>query len=376
MNKLNTPYGDFDLSRYPQRKKETLRAWDAADEYLLSYLNGNLPTGSKVLIINDNFGALAISLNSFNPTVHTDSFLSFQGILHNFKVNKIDINAITLLTSVQNLNDVYDFVIIKVPKSHAYLEDILFKIKPHINKETTIIAAAMAKNIHSSTLKLFESIIGETHTSLAKKKARLIFSKFTTGKNVNSPYPQCFDLDTGDLTLNICNNANVFSREKLDIGTRFFLENFPDCQQHNTIVDLGCGNGILGIIAASQNDSAKIIFTDESYMAIASAQQNFNQAFSKQRKADFLATDCLASVKKDSVDLILCNPPFHQNHTVGDHIAWQMFNEAYKALRQGGELWIVGNHHLAYHTKLKKIFSNYKVAASSKKFAVMFSVKK
>ena len=32
----------------------------------------------------------------------------------------------------------------------------------------------------------------------------------------------------------------------------------------------------------------------------------------------------------------LCNPPFHQQHAVTDHIAWQMFNDSFKALKQGG----------------------------------------
>lgn len=49
--------------------------------------------------------------------------------------------------------------------------------------------------------------------------------------------------------------------------------------------------------------------------------------------------------------------------------------EAHAVLKQGVEFWIVGNHHLAYHAKLKTLFGGYKVVASNKKFAVMFSRK-
>ncbi len=360
--------------RYPQHKKETLRAWDAADEYLLQHINQldkPLTHQSRILIVNDSFGALAIALHTFKPDVQLDSYLAEQGLVNNFSLNKVDINSITLLNSMGSLNGIYDCVIIKVPKSHAYLEDILYKIQPHINPQSKIIAAAMSKNIHSSTLKLFEKIIGETSTSLAMKKARLIFSSFTNNKITDSPYPKNFELEIEDSILSITNHANVFSREKLDIGTRFLLENMPHPKSANTIIDLGCGNGILGLVAAQQNPDAQIIFTDESYMAIASAKANFEAAFGASRPAEFLVTDCLADVEKQSADLILCNPPFHQNHVVGDHIAWQMFNEAYAILKPGGEFWIVGNHHLAYHGKLKKIFGAYKVVASNKKFAVM-----
>ena len=38
MENLHVPQGEFQLFRYPKRKKELLRAWDAADEYLLNYI--------------------------------------------------------------------------------------------------------------------------------------------------------------------------------------------------------------------------------------------------------------------------------------------------------------------------------------------------
>jgi len=375
MNQLSIPQGDFTLSRFPIRKKETLRAWDAADEYILNHLCEEISNGTRVLIINDNFGALTVALNTFNPTVQTDSYLAHQGILENLAANNIDSNNVTLLNSMETYEGIFDIVIIKVPRSNHYLEDILCNIQPHITPKTRIISAAMSKNIHSNTLKIYEKILGETTTSLAKKKARLIFSSFTNSKTSDPLKPKCFTLDFGKDEMTICNKANVYSREKLDIGTRFLLENMPHSDKFKSIIDLGCGNGILGLVAAQQHPDAELIFTDESYMAVASAKQNFEAAFGDTRTAKFITSDCLEDIEPDSIDLILCNPPFHQNTVVGDHIAWQMFNEAHEALKKDGEFWIVGNHHLAYHAKLKTIFGGYKVVASNKKFAVMFSRK-
>ena len=67
METLKISQGEFQLSRYPMRKKELLRAWDAADEYLLNYfheLYSKIEAQKKlnILIINDSFGALSISL--------------------------------------------------------------------------------------------------------------------------------------------------------------------------------------------------------------------------------------------------------------------------------------------------------------------------
>ena len=77
----------------------------------------------------------------------------------------------------------------------------------------------------------------------------------------------------------------------------------------------------------------------------------------------------------DRFDLTLCNPPFHQQQVVGDFLAWRMFTQAKAALTKGGELWIVGNRHLGYHLKLKRLFGNAEQVAATPKFVVLRSIK-
>ena len=90
----------------------------------------------------------------------------------------------------------------------------------------------------------------------------------------------------------------------------------------------------------------------------------------------FSVKDCLREVDDNSADLILNNPPFHQNNAVGDEVAWQMFNQSKSVLKHEGELWIIGNRHLGYHIKLKKIFNNCEVIATNKKFVILRSIKR
>ena len=203
------------------------------------------------------------------------------------------------------------------------------------------------------------------------KKARLVFSQFDQQLKVGeSPYPKHYVLEGTEFTLT--NHANVFSRESLDIGTRFFLAHLPKNIGKGTIIDLGCGNGVVGLIAAQHNPEATLQFVDESYMAVRSAQEGFLTAF-PQREAQFAVMDCLRKIEKASVDTVLNNPPFHQNNVVGDHIARQMFKQSHRALKQGGELWVIGNRHLSYHVKLKKLFGNCEVIATNKKFVILRS---
>jgi 16S rRNA (guanine1207-N2)-methyltransferase len=51
-----------------------------------------------------------------------------------------------------------------------------------------------------------------------------------------------------------------------------------------------------------------LIFIDESYMAVASAKENFNRAFDN-RKAEFRIADGLTDFKDGSIDLVACNLP-------------------------------------------------------------------
>ena len=45
----------------------------------------------------------------------------------------------------------------------------------------------------------------------------------------------------------ISNHANVYAREKLDIGARYFIQNLPKVAAGSKVIDLGCGNGVIGL---------------------------------------------------------------------------------------------------------------------------------
>ncbi len=376
-NVLTVAQGSFRLKRLPLRPREVLRAWDAADEYLLNYLaeEVKLASDARILIVNDSFGALALALNGFRPQALSDSYLSQQATRLNLAGNGLPEQQIMLLNSLEAPVGVFDWVLIKAPKTLALLEDELIRLQAHLTPSTRVIVAGMIKTLPASVWKLLERLVGPATTSLAKKKARLIFASPDPARVIpTNPYPVSYQLEgTGDL---ISNHANVFSRDSLDIGTRFFLQHLPERPQARDIFDLGCGNGLLGLTAARMNPAATVYFVDESFMAVASAKDNFHRALGPQRHAVFHAGDGLADFAPDSADLILCNPPFHQHNTVGDQLAVSMFKQSRKVLRQGGELWVIGNRHLDYPVTLKRLFGDCAVVAANAKFVILKAEKK
>lgn len=372
---LTVPQGQFLLSRCPENKKQGLRAWDAADEYLLNEI-GELTEADQerqILIVNDSFGGLTIPLaKSCHVHMWSDSFISKQCIEHNLKQNDIDPERYRFIKSTEMPADQYDVILLKVPKNYFYLERQLATIANFASEKTVLLAAAMVKNLHSSTLKIFEKYFAAVSTSLARKKARLVYSKQPRQIKENKFFVHQYVLENTQYTIE--NLSNVFSREKLDIGTRFFLQNLPQQTDAATIIDLACGNGVVGLIAAESHPRAEIIFTDESYMAVESARRTFLQS-GLTNKAEFVVTDGLAGMKAESADLILNNPPFHQQHVVGTQIAVAMFKDAKRVLKPGGELWVVGNRHLGYHLTLKNIFGNCELVARNNRF-VIFKTRK
>ena len=399
----------FSLIRYPEKHQHvSLQAWDSADELLIEHIEtllseeslsiGSSENDGSMMIFNDDFGALGCWFAHLAPYWVSDSYISLRSLCENLKANQL-LNApdadttsephtapLQTLTSVQSLTFKPEkaprLVVLKVPRALALLEQQLIDLQKYVTPNTRIVATGKVKAITKSVLNLFERYIGPTTTSLAKKKSRLIFATPRESlKLADSPYPtrwQC--KSTTGTTLTIDNLANTFARQSLDIGARIMLENMT-VSANDVVVDLGCGNGILGVNALSLAPNAKVIFVDESYMALESARLNVLNNFPDSiEQCEFVASNCLETLlnrnNKPAVTKILCNPPFHQQNAITDHIAWQMFTDSRDLLMRSGHLVVVGNRHLDYHIKLKKLFGGAKVLASDKKFVILGTAKR
>ncbi|WP_089105817.1 methyltransferase [Streptomyces hyaluromycini] len=375
---MTTAWGEFELSRFPEDPRDRLRAWDASDAYLLRYLDRErIGLSGTVVVLGDRWGALVTALAEHRPVQITDSYLSQEATRANLARAGVEPGAVQLLTTQDPPPERVDVLLVRLPKSLALLEDQLLRLAPALHAGTVVIGTGMVKEIHTSTLRLIERIIGPTRTSLAEQKARLIHCTPDPAlARPENPWPYSYALPDGIGAVSgrtVVNHAGVFCADRLDIGTRFFLAHLPEGGRR--IVDLGCGNGVVGTAVALADPTAEVLFVDESFQAVASAEATY-KANGVPGHAEFRVGDGLAGVAAGSVDVVLNNPPFHSHQATTDATAWRMFTGAKQALRPGGELWVIGNRHLGYHVTLRRLFGNSQLVASDPKFVVLKAVRR
>lgn len=399
---LPSPRGPLGLVRWPHDPRDQLRAWDAADALLLEHLAGDPEAGrapvaldGAVVVLGDRWGALAVALADHEPHVVSDSLLAQLATARNLAANGAGDLPVHLLTSEDELPERIDVLLVRLPRTAAVLEHQLHRIAPRLAPGAVVVGAGMVKEVHTSTSVAFERLVGPTRTSLAKRKARLVHAEVDPALvRGEDPWPRTLVMppDAGALAgLEVVQHAGVFSAEHLDVGTRFLLEHLPERSGPELVLDLGCGNGVVGVAAALANPAARVLLVDESHAALASARETVRRALGEDAlvagqdgaaRASFAVADVLVlpdgspAVAPGSVDLVLNNPPFHSQHAVTGSTARRMFTESHTALRRGGELWVVGNRHLDHRSVLERIFGGCRVAAAGTRFTVLRAVKR
>jgi 16S rRNA (guanine1207-N2)-methyltransferase/23S rRNA (guanine1835-N2)-methyltransferase len=369
---LTAPDLSLDLDCFPKVSSHIQQPWDAADLYLIE--SGNF--GKYPAIINDQWGALTCYLLQQSKQVinglycWSDSFCSHQGIESNTeKLNDgsiaVPLNEIVLDKEVPTFPKNTDSIWIQCPKSFDQLHWWLQLAKEQLGSGIPIHIAGMSKHIPIKWLKWLEANNTEYRQLPIKKKARLMAFKLGDNLpelNVLKGYQDLNGKDVNAL-------PGVFSRDHMDIGSRFFIQQLNKLDLKGTIIDLGCGNGLLSLACASNNntENLKLTLCDDSSLALASARNNLEAR--NINTAHYYHTDALLNVFEQA-DTILCNPPFHSGNRISTAAAERMFKQACKQLKADGQLLVIANRHLPYAPILKKHFKKTKTLASDSKFVV------
>lgn len=163
---------------------------------------------------------------------------------------------------------------------------------------------------------------------------------------------------------------SLFSTNDLDRGTRFLLETVESkLHSFTRMLDLGCGWGAIGIIAVSLNQQGEVVMVDTDFHATATAEQNIRRLGFEDRVA-VVTTGNLFDIS-GQFDLIVSNPPFHENI----FRLIELFKKARSLLTKRGEIYIVVEQSFVEKFKdiLTNSFGHFSTVAENEKYSIMAS---
>lgn len=176
---------------------------------------------------------------------------------------------------------------------------------------------------------------------------------------------QEFEIDILGKAIRLETQAGVFAGAKLDAGTKLLLANL-EFQQGQRVLDIGCGVGVIGVVAGLAGTT--VTLTDANLFAVQAAERNLLR---HGIDGAALGSDVYSTLGGQRFDLIVTNPPFHQGKDVDLSVANRIIAEAPQHLHPGGSLVLVANAFLAYGKQMSTIFDRVETVASTPQYHVL-----
>jgi len=157
-----------------------------------------------------------------------------------------------------------------------------------------------------------------------------------------------------NVPLQFNSNSTIFSPHAIDKGTLLMLSHV-EFTAVDKVLDLGCGYGVVGILAAKIIGPDKVAMCDISEDAVALSHDN--AVLNGVENIKIIKSDGLVNVEDGNYTIILSNPPYHTDFSVAKNFIEQSF----KKLSVGGRMLMVTKRLDWYKNKLTSVFGGVKV---------------
>ena len=358
------------LTREPDIGGAELRAWDAADRYLLELAQERFPDamGGEVAVVDDTHGALALgatALGAATVRVHQDSIIGQRALAENARRTGLARPSRHPLDEL--VTPETRLVLVRLPRGHDRLDAIARAVAARAGAHLVVLAGNRMKHMTPTQNPVLAASFGRVDVAPGRQKARILIA--SEPRAVALAEPRRATVAAG---VDVVAHPGVFAGATIDIGTRALVDTFDELPDFEVALDLACGSGLMASLLALIAPDARVIASDVSAVAVASARDT---AVANGVAVEVHHDDGAAFLPDASVDLVVLNPPFHSGSTITTELAPRLFTEAARVLRPGGELRCVWNSHLAYRAALEGLVGPTRQLARTPKFTVTASVR-
>ena len=155
--------------------------------------------------------------------------------------------------------------------------------------------------------------------------------------------------------MKLITDAGIFSKNRLDPGTKLLIESLPLASDLKKVFDLGCGYGPIGLTIAKLLPESTIYLSDINERAVELGIKNAQ--LNGLTNVRIKQGDGFEAFSDEKFDLIVTNPPIR----AGKQIIYGLIDQAYQALNNGGRLvLVIKTKHGAksMEAKLNSVFNN------------------
>ena len=163
-----------------------------------------------------------------------------------------------------------------------------------------------------------------------------------------------FETVIASTQLKFYTDKTSFSPDSIDRGTLAMLSTIT-FSENDFVLDLGCGYGVVGILAAKIIGEDKVVMCDLSQKAVELSAKNAEE--NNVSGVKIYQSNAYENITESNFTLILSNPPYHADFSVPK----EFIEKGFKKLSVGGKMIMVTKRLDWYKNKLKSIFGGVKV---------------
>lgn len=164
-------------------------------------------------------------------------------------------------------------------------------------------------------------------------------------------------------------SSGIFSKNKIDFGTEFLCNNMI-LKRNWRCLDLGCGAGVIGVVASKFVKEVYLSDVNKRACEVSLINTNLNSS----KNTVVVYSDIFEGLDNILFDCILLNPP----QTAGRRLCFKMIEQSKDHLKKGGVLQVVVRHNKGgsvLANKIKEVFLNLECIAKSGGYRIYVSHK-